>query len=128
MSSMNLPRVRSGGTECASEHERDQRPGNRDAKLGAGTGEHALELRDAAEEPERDPFDRDPLSACPQRMPELVQQQRAEEERGRDERHREMRTGAEARVRRREDPVASVQTSSAKTTSQLQLRPISRPA
>src|SRR6266511_4120331 len=76
----------------------------RDSKIRARAPKHPLELRHAAEQPERDPLDRDPLSPCPQRVPVLVQQQRAEEESGRDERHRQMRTATEPRVRRRKDP------------------------
>ena len=42
------------------DHERDERPRDRDSELGAGARKAALELRHAAEEPEVDPLDFDP--------------------------------------------------------------------
>ena len=67
------------------DRERHERPGDRDPELGAGRGEHALELRHAAEEPQRDPVDLHPLAPGHERVPELVREQRGEEEhRGRD--------------------------------------------
>ena len=60
--------------------QRDQRPGDRHAELHAGRVGVALELRHAAEHPQVDARDRDPVADRHDGVPELVQQDREEEE------------------------------------------------
>ena len=115
------------GEEHQSEDERHERPGHGDPELGARDREHAFELGHAAEEPERDAFDLHPLAPRFECVPELVQEERDEEDDRGDQSHRDVRAVPEAGVRGGKMPVASVQTSRAKMTSQLQLTPIEMP-
>jgi hypothetical protein len=80
--------------------ERDERARDRDSKLGARARERPFELRDTAEQPQRDAVDLDPLASRLPRMAQLVKKQRGkEEERGDDgEGEGEVRTLGEDRV------------------------------
>ena len=89
--------------ERQAEGERDERAGDRDPELGAGTLEHPAELRHAPEQPQRDPVDLHPLVLGLERVPELVREQGGEEEHGADHRHRQVRAVREPGVLRRED-------------------------
>src|SRR5438034_779696 len=91
--------------EDAAETERHERSCDGDPKLGPGAREPALELRHAAEQPERNPVDLQPFSPRLPGMTELVQEDRDEEQDSRDDRHREMRAAGEARVLGRKDSV-----------------------
>ena len=62
------------------EDERHERPGDRDLELRAGRARVARHLRDAAEEPQVDAADLDPLAAGDERVAELVQDERDEEQ------------------------------------------------
>src|SRR4029453_13764568 len=73
------------------------------SKLGAGAREPTFELRDAAEQPQRDRVDLDPLAAGDPRMPELVKKDRRQEQQGGDDPHRDVGAVGEPRVLRRED-------------------------
>ena len=86
-----------------AEHERDERPGDRDPELGAGARKAALELRHAAEEPEIDALDLHPVSPRLQSVSELVQEERCEEEESGDDGQHDVLTVREAGVLRRED-------------------------
>src|SRR5262245_2161272 len=86
-----------------AQHDRDERPRDGNAELGAGALEPTLELRDASEQPERDRVDLDPFSARHPGVPELVQSNRSQEEQSRDDGHPDVRRVREAWVRVRED-------------------------
>ena len=92
-----------GQRRSGADHERDDRPRDRDPELCPGGGEHPPEASDAAEDPERDPLDLHPLPRVPDRVAELVQEQGAEEQQHRDDRHREVGAVGEPRVRLGED-------------------------
>ena len=64
----------------ADDHERHRRSGRGDPKLGARRVGVARHPRHAAEEPQVDAADLDPLAARDERMAELVQDQRREEQ------------------------------------------------
>ena len=89
--------------EGDADRQRHERPCDRDSELRPGAREHPPELRHAAEEPERDPFDLHALAAGDERVPELVEEQRPEEEHGGHDRHREVGPVAPPGGRVRED-------------------------
>ena len=115
--------------EESAEHEGDDRSGDRDPELRARARKHALEPGHPSEEPERDAVDLHSLPACDERVPVLVHEQRDEEEECR------RRSPCRGTCRRTvlgscagRSTRSSVQTISAKTTSQLQLTPTRIPA
>jgi hypothetical protein len=67
-----------------------RRPGRRGAQLGAGRRQGALGLRDAAEEPRRDLAFPHPFTQRPQRVAQLVHEDRAEEKHRRHHGHDEV--------------------------------------
>src|SRR5439155_14529688 len=89
--------------EGQSQRERDERTGNRDPELGTPAREGAAETGDAAEEPQRDALDLHALAPRLERVPQLVQKQRAEEEDGGREAHCQVVALRETGVLRGED-------------------------
>ena len=71
---------------------RDERACDRDPELGPGAREAALELGEAAEQPQVDPFDLDALAPRLERVAELVEQQRYEEQQRRNNRQHDVHT------------------------------------
>ena len=74
------------------------RAGDRDPELRARAWKLALELGDAPEEPEGDPFDLDTLAPGLSSVAELVEEQRDEEEQGGDNRHAKVCILGETRI------------------------------
>ena len=93
-----------------------------------GPRKRALELGDSTEEPEVDAFDLDALSLGLQSVAELVQQERGEEERAAATANAMYSPSEKPGFWEGKTADARDQTMSAKTTSQLQLRPIRIPA
>ena len=112
-----------------ADHERDERPGDRDPELSACGGKVAAELRHAAEQPQRDPLDLHAFPPRLERVAELV---------GRSSDRKKSNDAAIAITRYvlLERPgfwlgntfSESDHVISPKTTSQLQLMPIRMPA
>ena len=91
-----------GGRRSPRQQQRDRRPGRGDAELLARRLGVAQRAHEAAEEEQVDAADPDPFAARGQRVPELVQHDRAEEDERGDDGADEPLAGGDDRLRRTE--------------------------
>jgi hypothetical protein len=84
--------------EATAENDRDEWACNRYSKFRARARERTFELGHAAEEPERDPVDLQPVASGLPRMSELVKKHRGKEHESGGDGHGEMNTVGELRV------------------------------